>query len=115
MIFGNCRQSMDDYFHDIDGFADDEVEGFVGANRPAMRERVGMRFNPLELPDIEFKKRYRFSKNSVENHLVPLLYPTGRRAEDGRGFPFTPVQVVIISFSHIYTVKLPNLEQEPLL
>ena len=37
--------------------------------------------------------RYRFSKHTVEDKLIPLLYPNGR-SKDNRGLPFTEAQVV---------------------
>ena len=38
--------------------------------------------------------------DSVENLLVPLLYPDGVRADDNRGLPFTLTQVLhLIKFS----------------
>ena len=52
------------------------------------------RFDPFYLTKNEFYTRFRFSKESVEGHIVPLLYPDGVRAENNRGHPFEPEQVV---------------------
>ncbi len=43
------------------------------------------RFDPFYLTKNEFYTRFRFSKESVEDHILPLLYPDGVRAENNRG------------------------------
>ena len=59
--------------------------------RPQDRlRRLNERFDPFDLTENEFYTRFRFSKESVEDHLVPLLYPDGVRAENNRGHPFEP-------------------------
>ena len=84
---------MDDFYFELDQEIDLELGQMLGDNRPAMKARAAQRFNPMDLPEWEFFMRYRFQKSTVRDHLVPLLYPNGR-AIDGRGFPFTPTQVL---------------------
>ena len=82
-----------DYHQHYDFNVDNDIDVMFGDNRPDMLARVETRFDPLEIPEVEFKQRFRFSKESIEERLVPLLYPNGMRAQNGRGFPFTPTQV----------------------
>ena len=92
---------MDD--HDDDAYDAEEAEmyqdlQFLQDNRPFrpnMRRRVEQRFDPFDLSPREFYERYRFSKESVQDRLIPLLYPDGVRALDDRGHPFTPQQVFL--------------------
>ena len=69
----------------------DILENFQPVDR---LRQVNARFDPLDLSEKEFYTRFRFSKQSVEDRLVPLLYPDGVRAENNRGHPFEPEQVV---------------------
>ncbi len=101
-ILSILSKKMDEYDHyDDDGFDAQEAEMFQDLQflqdnrpfRPNMRRRVLRRFDPFDLSPREFYERYRFSKESVEERLIPLLYPDGERAVDGRGHPFTAEQV----------------------
>ena len=70
---------MDD--HDDDAYDAEEAEmyqdlQFLQDNRPFrpnMRKRVQQRFDPFDLSPREFYVRYRFSKESVQDRLIPLL------------------------------------------
>ena len=86
----------DNFLEDELGFIeDDDVFFNIGrGRRPNVLQRYAERFDPLELSGREFYTRFRFSKDSVENLLVPLLYPDGVRADDNRGLPFTLTQVL---------------------
>ena len=58
------------------------------------RERV----DPFNLPDREFKARYRFSKDGVRK-LTDILRPyLNADAENMRGLPFSPEQIVTSGF-----------------
>lgn len=47
--------------------------------------------SPFEFyADTEFKRRYRFSKNTVRNILLPLV-SEGYVAQNNRGLPITPI------------------------
>ena len=58
--------------------------------RQPVRRRV--RLQPFDLPDREFKARYRFSKDGV-SRLVDILRPHLKH-RDNRGSPFSPEQIV---------------------
>lgn len=85
-----------DLLEDLDVMDEQDFIEQNHPNAPVFNER----FDPLELSDREFYTRYRFCKNSVENRLVPLLYPDGIRAENNQGQPFSPIQVISTSFSY---------------
>ena len=85
----------EDYLEDLDIEADYEIHQLARPRRPNVLERYERRQNPLDLSFNEFYQRFQFTKNSVRDRLVPLLYPLGVRNHNRRGLPFNAVQVCI--------------------
>ena len=92
----NITEKIDKYHNDAFDAKQAEIFQdlqFLQVNRsfrPNMRRRVEQRF---DLSPRELYERYRFSKESVEDTLIPLLYPDGERALDDQGHPFTPMHL----------------------
>ena len=58
------------------------------------RRRQRIRLDPYQLPDREFKQRYRFSKPGVRRLVASLLPFLQGQAANDRGLPFSPEQIV---------------------
>ena len=58
------------------------------------RRRQRIRLDPYQLPDREFKQRYRFSKPGVRRLVAILLPFLEGVARNDRGKPFSPEQIV---------------------
>ena len=82
---------MDNDVNDIMDIHDiHDIHHYFRPRRVRRRERV----DPFNLPDREFKARYRFSKDGVRK-LTDILRPyLNADAENMRGLPFSPEQIV---------------------
>ena len=82
---------MDNDVNDIMDVHDiHDIHHYFRPRRVRRRERV----DPFNLPDREFKARYRFSKDGVRK-LTDILRPyLNADAENNRGLPFSPEQIV---------------------
>ena len=95
----------DNFLDDNLGFiSDDDIDiNFGRPRRPNVLQRYNERFDPLELAGREFYTRFRFSKDSIENHLVPLLYPDGVRAENNKSI-YTSITIYLSIYLSTYYI-----------
>ena len=94
--------SLLNFFNHFSGIMDDivaiwdilDINDINDAIREPRRRRI--RPNPLiDIPDREFKNRFRFSKTNVRR--ISDLLRQSLRTENQRGSPFSPEDIVCIS------------------